>query len=163
MPSALYLVPGHAPLFADTAQTENVALTLTALATNAGRVSTQYDQGVGPWPALWEWRLHLQLTGTNVLGAAVEVYCFTSDGTNRDGEVGATDAALVTGKRTNGKLAGLLIVDQTTTNVTMTASGTILIPTRYFSMGIWNGTTLPLKTDTAVHGLVMTPLYWEQQ
>jgi hypothetical protein len=163
MANALYLVRGTPLLFADTAQTEDVALTLSALANGAGRVSAVYDQGSGAKPALWEWRLHLQLTGTNVVGAAIEVYCFTSDNSYEDGEIGTSDAALTTSKRNNGKLAGQLIVDQTTTNTTMTASGTLLIPTRYFSMGLWNATTLPLKTDTAVHGLVMTPLYWELQ
>jgi hypothetical protein len=162
MPSALYLASGTSLLFADVAQAEDVLFTLSALAPNTGRVSARYDKGAGAKPGWWEWRLHVQLTGTNLPGATVEVYCFTSDGLNPDGEIGTADAALPSDKRNNGKLLGTLVVDQATTNVTMSKSDTLLIPTRYFSMGIWNATTLPLKTDTAVHGLRMTPFWWEQ-
>lgn len=162
MPSALYLNRGTSLLFADAAQTEDVLFTLSALAANSGRVSARYDQGAGAKPGQWEWRLHLQLTGTNLPGATIEVYCFTSDGLNPDGEIGTADAAFATDKRNNGKLVGTLVVDQATTNVTMTKSDTFLVPTRYFSMGLWNATTLPLRTDTAAHGLRMTPVWWEQ-
>jgi hypothetical protein len=163
MPSALYLARGTPLLFADSAQAEDAILTLSALATVTGRVSARYDRGAGSLPGLFEWRLHCSLTGTNVVGAAIEVYCFTSDGTNVDGEVGTADAAFATDKRNNARPCGILAVDQVTTNVVMTASGIVLIPTRYFSMGIWNATTLPFTTSTSGHGLVMTPMYWETQ
>lgn len=162
MPSALYLARGVSLLFADAAQAEDVLFTLSALAANSGWVSARYDQGAGAKPGQWEWRLHVQLTGTNLPGASIEVYCFTSDGLNPDGEIGTVTAALPADKRHNGMPVGTLVVDQATTNVTMTKSGTFLVPTRYFSMGIWNATTLPLRTDTTVHGLRMTPFWWEQ-
>lgn len=162
MAGELYLVRGTPLLFADTAQAENVALTLSALATNTGRVSARYDQGTGATPALWEWRLHWQLA-TNVVGETVEVYCFPSDGTNPDAEVGTADAALAANTRATTPPVGLAVVYQVTTNITMTRSGVILIPQRYFSMGIWNATASAFRTDTGVHGLVMTPLYWQAQ
>ena len=163
MANAIYLVRGTSLLFADTAQVEDVAITLSALASGAGRVSAAYDRGAGATVGLWSWRLRWSLTGTNIVGAAVEVYCFTSDNAFEDGDVGTADATFATDKRNNAKLAGLAVVDQTTTNVVMHGSGTILIPTRYFSMGIWNATTLPFTTSTSAHGLIMTPLNWEVQ
>jgi hypothetical protein len=150
-------------LFADTAQTEDVALTLSGLVQNTGRVSARYDLGAASRPALLEWRLHCSLNGTNIVGAAIEVYGFTSDGANEDGEVGLADATFATDKRNNAKPCGLLVVDQTTTNVIMAASGLWLCTSRYFSMGVWNATTLPFTTSTTAHGLTITPVSWEIQ
>lgn len=163
MASKLYTAIETGILFADSAQAEDATLTLSALASLAGRVSARYDRGSGSHAALYEWRLHCSLTGTNVVGATIEIYAFPSDGTNPDGEIGTSDAALATDKRNNGKFCGLLIVDQTTTNVIMTASGLIYVPQRYISMGIWNATTLPLTTSTSAHGLTLTPVPWETQ
>lgn len=164
MANKLYVVlESPVILFADAAQTPDATLTLSALASGAGRVSARYDRGATAHAAWYEWRLRCQLTGTNIVGAAVEVYAFTSDGTNPDGEVGTADAAFATDKRNNAKPCGALFVDQVTTNVTMTASGLIWIPQRYISIGIWDATTLPFRTDTSVHRLVLTPLALEIQ
>ena len=164
MPSAIYLSRGTPLLFADAAQTEDVQLTLTGLVTNTGRVSARYDRGAGFTVGLYSVQLHCSLTGTNIVGAAIELYAFCSDGTNVGGEIGTADAALATDKRNNCKLIGQLVVDQTTTNIVMTSdSYVVLIPTRYFSIGVWNATTLPLTTSTSAHGVVVTPLAWESQ
>lgn len=164
MANEQYLVRGTPLLFADTAQVEDVAITLSALATVTGRVSARYDQGTGAKPALWSMQLHCALTGTNIVGATVDLYVFGSDGTYVAGEVGTADAALATDKRQNGMYVGSLVVDQTTTNVLMTSQPfTLFIPTRYFSVGVWNGTTLPFQTSTSVHGILVTPLYWQAQ
>jgi hypothetical protein len=163
VPNKIYLASETPLLFADAAQTPTRQLTLTALAQNTGRVSAQHDRGATSGARLYEWRLRCSLTGTNVVGATIELYAFTSDGTNVDGEVGTADAALTTDKRNNGKPLGLLIVDQTTTNVIMSASGVVLVTARYFSLGVWNATTLPLTTGTSLHRVTMTPLVWEIQ
>ena len=148
-------------LFADAAQNEQATLTLSALAAGVGRVSARYDRGASAKAALYEWRFHCSLTGTNVVGATIELYAFTSDGSNPDGEIGTADAALATNKRQNGKPLGLLVVDQTTTNTIMTASGLVLLAQRYVSIGVWNNTALPFTTSTSAHGCVLTPLAWE--
>jgi hypothetical protein len=162
MPSAIYQVLGTTLLFADTAQTEDVALTLTALGSGAGIVSALYDRGVGAKPAMYNAQLHCSLTGTNIVGAAVEIYCFPCvDGTNLDVTL---NAAFATDKRNNAKPVGLLVVSQTTTNVMMWSDVvSIVLPTRYFAMAIWNATTLPLTTSTTIHGLTMTPWWFESQ
>lgn len=166
-----WLAPGTPLLFADSAQSEDVTITLSALAAGAGRYSARYDKNalglsvtvngasVTAMPSHWRWSCHVQLTGTNVVGAPIEVYIIRSDGTDVDGNLGTSDAALASDKRRNLLFAGILTVDQTSSNTTMTGSGIVEIPTRYFSLGLWNGTTLPFKTDTAVHGCYLTPLY----
>jgi hypothetical protein len=161
--SRIYTVRETAILFADSAQTEDATLTLSALASGAGRVSARYDRGAGAIASLYEWRLNWSLSGTNVLLAAAEIWIFTSDGTNADGIVGTADAALATGQRNAGKLAGLALVTQTTTNTVMTSSGYVWIPSRYVSMGVWNATTLAFQTSTSLHQLYLIPVPDEAQ
>ena len=160
-----YVNPGTAVEFSDSGQAgNNVVITLSALASGAGRVSAQYDKGAGAQPAWWSMVCRLQLTGTNVVGATVEFYIVHGDGTDTDGNVGTADAALTTDKRRNLHYVGVLVVDQTTTNTTMVASfRNIYIPERRFSLAVWNATSLPLRTDTTVHQCQLTPMPWQMQ
>jgi hypothetical protein len=151
-------------LFADSAQAEDATLTLSALATVTGRISAQYDRGAGSLASWYTWELVWSLTGTNVVGAVVEIYAAVTNVSARaPGGLGTSDAALVTAKRNNLALAGFAYVDQTTTNTVMYARGTLWIPGRYVSMGVWNGTTLPFQTSTSLHQLYLTPLADEIQ
>jgi hypothetical protein len=145
-------------LFADSVQTPAATLTLSALASGAGRVSARYDRGAGSIATTYEWRLNWSLSGTNVLLAAAEIWVFTSDGTNQDGIVGTIDAALATGQRNAGKPAGLALVTQTTTNTVMTSSGYVSVLSRYLSIGVWNATTLAFQTSTSAHQLYLIPV-----
>jgi hypothetical protein len=163
MPSKLYTALETALLFADSAQTEDATMTLSALAAGAGRVSARYDRGAGSHAALYEWRIRWALTGTNVVGAALELFAFTSDGTNADGVIGTADAALASSLRDTTTPMGLAVVYQTTTNTVMVRSGYVYIAARYVSLGLWNATTLPLQTSTSVHGITLTPIPWESQ
>jgi hypothetical protein len=137
--------------------------TLSALAANAGQYSARIDRGSASHAGNYVWRCTVQLTGANIPGAPVEVYLATSDGTNTDGQLGTTSAALPTDKRNNLTQLGTLSVDQGTSNTNMTASGVFASPARYLWLALWNGTTLPLKTDTAVHSCVLTPWSIESQ
>jgi hypothetical protein len=156
----ILVLKGTPLLFADSAQSEDVTITLSALAAGAGRCSARYQKTGGNVKSQrWEMRPHLQLTGTNVVNEQVEFYISTSDGTTAQGAIATTDAALATDKRKNLTPVGNLVVDQTTTNTTMGAAfANIQIDEAYFSICVWNASSLPLKTDTAVHGIVMTPM-----
>lgn len=158
MANKIYVNPETAITFADSAQSPSAIITFSALASGAGRISAQYDRGASARAAWYKWRFTCQLTGTNVVGAVIDLFLATSDGTNIDGEVGTSDAALTTDKRRNLLPIGSLTVDQTTSNTTMTASGLLYVPDRYLSLGVWNGTTLAFKTDTAVHKFSLTPM-----
>lgn len=164
--SLQYVLPGTPVTFADSAQTPTRTFTLSAMANGAGQYSDRHDKGAGAQPAWWQIACHLQLTGTNLPGATVELYVVHWDaaGANSDGNLGTTTASLATDKRRNLKLIGVLVVDQATTNVTMSVNITnVYIPGRYFSLAMWNGTTLPLKTDTAVHGCAAIPMSPQMQ
>jgi hypothetical protein len=161
--SKQYVIPETAITLGDSAQTPSAVITLTALAAGAGRLSAQVDRGAGAHAGVYKWRCTVSLNGTNVVGDTVELYLATSDGTNVDGEVGTADAALATAKRNNLLLMGLLIVDQVTTNTVMTASGSVFVPDRYFSLGLWNATSLPFQTSTSAHKCSLTPMPFEQQ
>ena len=163
--SQQYVLPGTGVVFADSGQSGgNVVWTLSALASGAGRISAQYDKGAGAQPAFWQFVCRLQLTGTNVVGATVEYYIVRGDGTDTDGNVGTADAALTTDKRRNLQFIGTLVVDQTTTNTKMVATfNNVYIPSRYFSMGVWDATTLPFKTDTTTHRCAAYPMPFQMQ
>lgn len=163
MASKIYTALETTLTFADSAQTPSATLTLTALASLAGRVSARFDRGAGSHASLYWWQLNCALTGTNVVGDTVEVYAFESDGTNVDGQIGTADAALASAKRNNAKYLGILQVDQTTSNTLMTVSGTIFLVQRYISIGVWNASSLPFQTSTAVHSVKLTPAPFEAQ
>ncbi len=161
--SKQYVNPESVITFADSAQTPSATMTLSALASGAGRISARYDRGSGAHAMCYNWESTIQLTGTNVVGDVVEYYLSTSDGTNPQGQIGTADAALTTNKRNNITWLGNLVVDQTTTNTSMTVRGIVCFQERYVSAGVWNGSTLPFKTDTAVHNFKLTPMPLEQQ
>jgi hypothetical protein len=164
--SQLYINFNAVPIkFADAAQGPNAQLTMTGaqLTAGTGRISTRYDRGAGAQPATYFWICTVSLTGTNVVDAVIEWYMAWSNGTISDGQVSATDSALTTSKRNNLKPVGNTIVDQTTSNTDMTASGFVLIPTRYFHWGVWNGTALPFQSSTTAHTCLLYPTWWEQQ
>jgi hypothetical protein len=154
--------PGTPLSFADAAQTPTGGtFTLTGLATNTGQYSARYNKGTGPQPYLWAWRCHVQMAAAPTAGDVIEWYVSTSDGTNADGQLGTTTAALSSDKRRNLRLMGLLVIDQGTASVTMTASGTVEIKEQYFSLAVWNATAVNFLTSTALHGCTMTPMNQE--
>jgi hypothetical protein len=161
--SKQYTTPETPLKFADSAQTPNAQITLSALATLTGRISARFDRGAGAHSGYYTWRCTMSLTGTNIVDAVIELYIATSDGTNPDGQVGTADAALPAAKRKNLRPIGVLVVDQVTTNTNMTGSGVFFVPEQYFSLGVFNATTLPLQTSTTAHTCLITPVPFEMQ
>ena len=143
--------------FGDSGQT--VTMTLLNLAVGAGRISPRVDRGTGSKPSRYFWRMTIQLETAGAVGEMVELYLSESDGTNPDGEVGVVDAALTSDKRRNlGLPFGIVQVDTTATATNMTASGVVEIYDRYFSIGVWNGTTDNLENTTNACKLTLTPV-----
>lgn len=169
-PSKQYTTPGVPYTFADAGQTPAgggtlVQMTFSNLPTQQGRVSTRIDKGAGAQPSIWEARCRISLTGTNVLGQDLQYYIASSDGTDIDNGLSATDANFTSvDSRRNLRYIGSLVVYQTTTNTTMYASfNGIYIPSRYFSVVIFNNTTLSTETSTTKHRCVLTPQPFEMQ
>ena len=164
-PSKQYVNRETDLIFADAAQSPNGGtFTLSSLASGAGQYSARLDRGTASHAWCYRWQLTFQLTGTpNIVQQIVELWFASSDGINTDGELGSTTAALASDKRNNLLLLGNVLVDQTTTNTNMTGSGWFCHPSRYLQFGVWNGSTLPFKTDTTVHKLKITPFSLENQ
>ncbi len=136
----------------------SAVITLQNLGTAAGRISARYDRGAGSIATWYMCRFTWQLETAGTLGEVVEVYLSTSDGTNPDGEIGTADAALGTDKRRNIKLVGFGFTDQTAAATNMTVSWPVWIPTRYFSVGVWNATTDFLENTANASVVSLTPI-----
>jgi hypothetical protein len=153
--------------FLDTGGT--AAITLSALAAGTGcttactRCSAQYTKtGANVKSNRWEMRVGARLTGTNVLNEVVEYYVSTSDGTNTQGNIATTNSTIDVNKRKNLTFAGILVVDQTTTNTTMVATFPVTIDEVAFQVCVSNQTSLPFETGTASY-VKMTPMDIEIQ
>lgn len=149
---------GTAIKWADSAQTPDNNLTLSALAADAGRVGVQQDL-TATHARLYEWRATVQMGTAGVVGETIDIWLSTSDGTNPDGEEGIADAALgSTDSLKNMIYVGSVTVDTTTINVDITGSGTVAVNARYVSVVVHNNTADALKTDTGVHSVTLTPV-----
>lgn len=157
-----YILPGTPITFGDTGSTYGIDFSATA--SGAGKYSDRADLGAGAHAAQFAWSCQFSLTGANTVGQYLELYTSWSDGTNADGALGTTKGSLASAdKRRNLKRIGTLVIDQGTTNVVMNASGQAFVPTRYFSLVVWNSTALPMQTSTTLHRCQFTPIPWQMQ
>lgn|SRR5215471_5512982 len=161
-PSKQYVSPGTPITYSDSGSTHVMAL--QNLLSGTGVYGARHDLGTGSHPAQFMWACSFTLSGTNIVGAQIEIYVSWSDGTYADGALGTSNGTLASAdKRRDLKLVGTVVVDQTTSNTTMTASGMAWIPTRYFSPAVWNGTTLSLQNVANTSSCAFTPVPPEQQ
>ena len=157
MPNKIYRATETPVVFCESGGTEPFGLiNLTA---GQGRVSDQYDRGVGSLAQLHEIICVFQMETNGVVGEAIEVYLFESDGTYQDGSVGTTDASWTTGdKRRNGMLIGAVIVDTTSTATNIVARfKDVPITSRYYSIGVWNATADNLENTANASRVIVTP------
>jgi len=164
MANLIYKAIETALVFADSAQTPDANLTLSALAATAGRVSARHDLGAASSARQYEVRATFQMGTAGVVGEAIDIYLSTSDGTNPDGEEGAADAALGSANSLkNMHYVGSVIIDTTSTNTDITASFLTEINARYVSVVVYNSSADALRTDTGVHSVKLTPVPSEVQ
>ncbi len=163
MANKVYIARETPIVFADSAQTPDYNLTLSALAADSGRVSAQADLGAGSKAGWYWWQATIQMATAGVVGEYARVLISFSDNTNRDGEVGASDAALAAEKERNLHLLGHVVVDTTSVDTDITGSGAIFIPSRYFSIALIAPESDALRTNTGVHAVRLTPIPDEVQ
>ena len=162
MPNKVYRAVETAITFRDSAG--DVVLTLNNLATVAGRVSARYDRGAGSLAQLHEITGVFQMETAGVIGEAIEIYLFESDGTYMDGTLGTADAALLADKRKNGMLVGAVIVDTVSTATDIIARfKDVPITSRYYSVGVYNATADNLKATANTSRVIVTPMPPELQ
>jgi hypothetical protein len=164
MANKIYTAPESTIVFADSAQTPDETLTLANLAAGSARISARHDRGAGARATLFEWRASCQFAATGTVGETIDLFVSSSDGTHPDGEEGTADAALSsTEKLRNLIYAGSIVVDVTTANADITASGVVRVPARYLSIVVHNNTSQALRNDTSVHRVSLTPIPDELQ
>jgi len=137
----------------------DAALTLTSLASDAGRQSAEHDRGSGDLDLLYEWRAYCKFGTTPVVGETVDIYLKTSDGTHDDNDDGATDAALsAEDKLKNLTYLGSIVVDEASTTPEFSASGVCSITAQYIQIVVENSTADALSSTAADHGVILTPI-----
>lgn len=140
------------------------AITLANLGFGAGRVSARHDRGAGSQPLEFEWRAIMQFETAPIVGEIVEIWLFQSDGTYADGVIGTSDAALTSDARRNGLLIGRVVAQSTSTATDNIASGLCKISSRYFSVGVWNGSAGDnLENTSNANKIIFTPIPYEVQ
>jgi hypothetical protein len=168
-PNKVWVLPGTALKFGDSAQTPIRNLTLgTPLAAGTGRCSAQYDKNAlvsasGAMPHEWRWGATFTLNGTGTLGEVIELYIATSDGTIIQGNISTADAALASDLRKNLTFIGTVIVDKATATPVLMGAGDVIIKPRYFSVCVYNTTSLAFTTSTTAHTVYLTPMSSEIQ
>lgn len=142
--------------FGDSGQ--SYALALQNLAASAGVYSNRADRGAGSIATTYICRARFRKGVASVVGQAIMVYVFTSDGTDSDGTLATTGTTLTAAMTVNAFWSMPVIVESTSTGVSFIRSAIITIPTRYFSVGVMNSTT-GLLTNTANTALIsLTPV-----
>lgn len=142
----------------------DVLFTPTSLAAGAGRISAQYDQGVGAKPMRWLWDLATKWATATVIGEVIELYIVPGDNSNIGG-LGTSDAAVSSKDLLrNALFIANHIVDRTTGNsVVQESEGVVVIPWRKFSIVWWNATADALSATASDHEFGLTPIPPELQ
>lgn len=146
------------------------ACTLTSLANGAGRNGVRLDLGAMILPtarASWfRWYMSTKLLTGATLGNTIDLYfAGWSDDTTPaqpDGAHSGTDVAMGTvaaglDPRMNLKLAGSVVVDNTTAGSTLTKSGIIFLPYRYVAPTVYNGSAVALSATGTDHVIGLVP------
>ena len=153
----IYETPGTVVSFKETAG--NVTITPKNEGAGKGRISNQWDRTSGSQPARYKWRMRTRWAATAASGDALRIYLVTSDGTNPDATLSASDAELTseTPLVYNAQFIGTVLsvaVDQVEVS-----SGVCLIHDRYVQLAVWNASATKALTNTAAdHIFTLTPI-----
>lgn len=163
MPNLVYVQPETALQWLASGGDE--VLTLTSLGSGAGRQGAMHDFGATTARSReYVWRAWVKFATTPVVGERVEVYAKTGDGTHRDNDDGAGDAAVsAEDKLKNLTYIGTILVDEASTTPEFSASGVIEISAREFAPVFWNATADALSATAGDHGFSLTPVPPEVQ
>lgn len=134
-------------------------LTLTSLATDAGRQGQLHDFGVAARSRLFAYRAWVKFNTAPVVGDRVDLYIKTSDGTHPDNDDGTGDAAVsAEDKLRNLHPIGSIIVDEASITPEMVRSGTIEISARHAAPVFFNKAADILGATATEHGFTLTPV-----
>lgn len=131
----------------------DAVLTLTSLASAAGRIGAQHDFGA-TFGRKARWRLKTKFAVAPTEGQLIEVYLATSNNTLRDGVVGSADAALsAAAQRFQCQFLGTVYCRNTTNS--QEASGVFEMVSRYVSPVIYNAAGQAFSGTASDHEFVI--------
>lgn len=137
----------------------SAVLTLTSLASGAGRVGALNDFGASTSVARrYVWRFWCKFATTPVVGEVIEIYLKTSDGTHDDNDDSGDIALSAQDKLRNLALIGVLEVDEASTTPEFSCSGEIEVSAREIAPVIWNATADALSSTAGDHGFELVPV-----
>jgi hypothetical protein len=120
-------------------------LTLTSLATLAGRQGGYHDFGTAARARRFAWRAKIVPGATRVVGEVVRIYFTTGDGTVYDNDDGTGDIAVSSiDKLRNVLQIGAIIIDENAA-VPMGASGEFEMSARWGAPIVWNASANSLS------------------
>lgn len=156
--TTIWFVPAAA------AQAEDAAFEVHNLASGAGRQSAQHDFTAAARPYRFVWRAFVQFIAAPVIPETIDIYLKTSDGTHPDNDDGTSEGAVsAIDKLNNLHHIGSIVVDETTADIEMVASGVIEISARYVQVVFWNASQDGLTNDVDENGFNLTPAPLEGQ
>lgn len=163
MANKIYIAQETAIVWTDTGG--DYAMDMGNLAAGAVRVGAQGDLGVAPRASRYGWQLVIDGFATApVVGEAVYAYlAFSFDGTDIDGDVGASDAAGSTVQLPNLLPLGAAVVQTTTATNELMVSGIVDIVARYVSPVVHNATADALLGTSDAHTFKLWPMPPEVQ
>jgi hypothetical protein len=155
-PNKIFRVAGTRVTFQDSGGTVTFPINSTGNA--AGKYSNRFDKSTisgataTQQPFDWDIDCTFQVNvNPNVVGNFIEVYVikWATSAIMQGGNFSTTGTTLVTDKRKNITLVGVLILDQTTQNASM--SGVWTVPNGiwepYFSLAAWNASGATLNSS----------------
>jgi hypothetical protein len=153
----IYEAPGTTVAFRGSGG--SITLTPQNEAAGKGRISNSWDRGAGAQPARYKWRMKTRWAATAAGGDALRIYLVTSDGTNPDGTLSATDAELSSETPLFGNCQFIGAVISSGVSQVEVSSGVCLIHDRYVQVAVWNGSSTKALTNTETdHILTLIPI-----
>jgi hypothetical protein len=153
----IYETPGSIVTFRGSGGT--IALTPQNEGVGKGRISNAWDRGAGAQPARYKWRMRTRWAVTANSGDTLRIYLVTSDGTNPDGTLSASDAELTSEAPLLNNCQFIGSVASAGVSQVEVSSGVCLIHDRYVQAAVWNGSVTKALTNTETdHILTLIPI-----
>jgi len=167
MPNPVYANIGTAQTWGDSGRTNT--MTLSALATVAGRVGARGNFGAFPIPVGYLWYAESEWTSAPTIDGQFEWYLGGWDDQATPaspwGQLPATDTAYAGGAAGLSKRKNLLFLGgpiiETSAIGPFSAGGFVMFPFRHISPLAFNGGSVALATSTSKHFLRLTPVFAE--
>lgn len=168
MVNAVYGNVGTAKLWIDSGG--DYTMTLSALATVAGRVGARGDFSAWPHPIGFRWYAETEWTSAPTIDGQLEWWLGgwdTDSPSNPWGQLPATDTAYAAAAAGLSKRKNLLFlggpIAETSAVGPFSAGGVVMFPFRHVSPMAYNNGSVALATSSSKHFLRLTPIFAEIQ